>query len=104
MALTLITGPACRMSSATRPAAARPTTADVLFSLSGSQQDFEHGIRALQAADATADAAEAQHGNDHRLIGMMGYALVVPGMDPLSADDPPPGYTVVPIKAQVTPS
>jgi hypothetical protein len=93
----LITQLACQ--SGTQPSAdeARPTTAETLFALSGSPQDYEVGIRALEAADLAYDVAEAKRSNDRRLIGMMGYGLIVPGVDPAFAQTPPPGYVVVAI-------
>ena len=92
----LITQLACQSSS--QPDDVRPTTAETLFALQGSPQDLEAGIRALESADVAFDIAEAKRSNDRRLIGMMGFALIVPGLDPSAAQQPPPGYVVVPIK------
>jgi hypothetical protein len=70
------------------------TTTSVLFSIEGSQDDWKAGISALQRADVSKDILQAVQAKDHRLIGIYGYALEIPGVEhPI-----PTGYIVTPIK------
>jgi hypothetical protein len=62
-------------------AKALPTTAKFLFSLTEKTTNYGVGIKALKRADVARDIAVALRTGDRRLIGIMGYALVVPGIE-----------------------
>ena len=76
------------------PTSSGKSTAELLFSLEGSDSDYEAGIRALLDAKIHRDVAIAAQRNDRRLIGVQGYALSVPGFEGAL----PSGFTVVTIK------
>jgi hypothetical protein len=85
------------LAAGTKTAAPKGTTADVLFSLSGNEQDFRTGLDVLAKAEVAADVAAAKHRGDKRLIGIFGYALEIPGRE-TSSTTLPAGYSVTPIK------
>jgi hypothetical protein len=70
------------------------STATLLFSLEGSEADYQTGIKALLRGRIHDDVMIAIHNQDRRLIGIHGYALEVPGLE----GDVPTGFTIVPIQ------
>ena len=76
----------------------KQTTAEYLFSLRDPHVDYSAAIKRLQHADAPDDAREALRRKDRRLVGVMGYALIVPGAPDRSPYGLPAGYRAIPIQ------
>jgi hypothetical protein len=74
------------------------TTADLLFSLKEPRIDYVALVKALRAADVDADVKEAVRRKDRRLIGVVGYALVVPGVQDGSPHKVPAPFRAVAIE------
>jgi hypothetical protein len=73
------------------------TTAERLFLLKR-PYSYEDAAKWIDAANIDRDVKLARSRNDHRLIGIMGYTLVVPGVKNRDPQNVPPGYRVVPIE------
>jgi hypothetical protein len=67
-------------------------TAERLFTLTGSDEDFKVGIHLLRSADVKADVDKALHADDCRLIALLGVTTYVPAFDD---GMPPPGFAFV---------